>query len=132
MHDKKAMSIDENIENPPIVTDLDYTTDNESVKAPRRNSDAEPTKISSNQLIVKSPQDNLSVSVKSCQKEVVSSKRSFACDSAVFWLGLSQIFFGILMMGFGLYAILHEAAMSMVRLIYFRSFSSSVFINVLL
>ncbi|XP_045476100.1 uncharacterized protein LOC123681836 [Harmonia axyridis] len=113
MDNKETMSIEENIENPPMVTDLDDPTDNEGPAPSKRNSDAGLSKISVDQLIVKSPNDNISVSVKSSVKEVKCVKKRVVLDGAVFWLGVLQILFGLFMMGFGVFAILHEASMSM-------------------
>ncbi|XP_044758534.1 uncharacterized protein LOC123316499 [Coccinella septempunctata] len=113
MEAKESTTINENMENPPMVTDLDDPTDNEGVETSKRNSDAGLSKISVDQLIVKTPNDNLSVSAKSSLKEVKCAKKSVVFDGSVFWLGVFQIFFGIFMMSFGVYAILHEASMSM-------------------
>ncbi|KAK9882957.1 hypothetical protein WA026_001175 [Henosepilachna vigintioctopunctata] len=105
-------------EKPPMVTDLDDPTDSETIEntdsdAPKKGDAAGLGKLSVEQLIVKTPNDRLSISAKSSVKELKCAKKSVSFDGNVFWLGVLQVFFGSLMMCFGVYAILHEAAMSL-------------------
>lgn len=78
------------------------------------------TKLSTEQLICKSPQESPNVSVKSFKNEEVSDDNNNKVDngdvaySSLLYLGTMQILLGLLMATFGVLAIVHNARLAQV------------------
>ncbi|CAH0564607.1 unnamed protein product [Brassicogethes aeneus] len=68
------------------------------------------TKLSTDQLICKTPQLSPSISVKSLKDE--TTKKKTVRINGFLYLGILQVLFGILMMVFGVLVILHRASLS--------------------
>ncbi|KAF2899320.1 hypothetical protein ILUMI_06856, partial [Ignelater luminosus] len=76
------------------------------------------TKLSTEQLICKTPQESPNVSVKSFKNEEVSDDNNNKVDNGdgayswLLYLGTMQILFGLLMATFGVLAIVHNARLA--------------------
>lgn len=70
------------------------------------------TKLSTHQLICKSPQESGSVKSSIPSSNVGKTKKKF---DVILLLAGAQLFFGILMFGFGVMVLLHNASLAQVR-----------------
>lgn len=78
-----------------------------------KNMDTISTKLSTDQLICKSPQESPNASVKSLKENTKKPPRKFQFNGLLY-LGILQIIFGIFMMVFGILVITHQASLSQV------------------
>lgn len=91
------------------------------------------TKLSTDQLICKSPQNSPNLSNRSANKEQQKveirrpeKKFKLKCLNLTLYLGVLQVLFGLLMSVFGVLAILHGASLSQVCLISVASNSNFI------
>ncbi|KAF5285915.1 hypothetical protein FQA39_LY04376 [Lamprigera yunnana] len=76
------------------------------------------TKLSTEQLICKTPQESPNSSVKSLRNEEIKQRKSNRSNNtynSLLYLGVSQILFGLLMVAFGALVLVHEAKLANLR-----------------
>lgn len=72
------------------------------------------TKLSTDQLVCKSPPDSSSVSVRSSIKNEKKKKNAKKIETDILCLGILQILLGLFMIAFGIMTIFHQASLSMI------------------